>query len=106
MENKISFVSTGRVWGNTWGGGQCGYPSKTLHSDTRKNLLNMAKKMLADGSLDSGMGYESLTGAILKIVRYETIEVDCRKYTNTETEIVKVGKMPAKAREMLTESLY
>lgn len=83
-EQKIFFHSNGIVLGNLWGGGQGGYRAKILQADTKEALIEEAKIKLADGSLDGGMGFESLIGAKLSIKKITTIIVDGKEFTNKE----------------------
>lgn len=76
-----AFSATGLVLGNCWGGGKGAYTARQIHANTREDLLDQANKMLADGSLDSGMGFESLIGAALYIKATEYITVDGNTYS-------------------------
>ena len=61
------FRSKGLAYGKYWGGGEGAYQAEELTGETKEELLEKANTMLTDGSLDSGMGYESLIGAILDV---------------------------------------
>ncbi|MEA3295793.1 MAG: hypothetical protein U9Q27_01455 [Patescibacteria group bacterium] len=78
--------------GNFWGGGQGGYKTKSLQADTKKELINKAKTMLNDGSLDAGMGFESLTGARLNIIKISTIVQEGKELINEEIYPVVIGE--------------
>ena len=75
MENKISYHAEGFLLGNLWGGGKGAYPTIKLTSDSIYGIRELAENALSDGSLDSGMGYQSLIGAILKISISSTVFV-------------------------------
>ena len=62
------YNARGVVIGNLWGSGKGMYPSREFNNYMKKsNLYDDIKKALADGSLDSGMGYESLIGSYMII---------------------------------------
>jgi len=100
------YTSTGLVFGNFWGGGKGGFKAEPLRANTKEELLIQAQKGIEDGSLDSGMGYESLIGAVLNITETETIVKDGKDYRHEESEIEFVGKLNEEEQEMLTEALY
>jgi len=91
----------GIVYGNCWDGGQCGFKARKIEGGTLKEVKNTAKRMLEDGSLDSGMGYESLNGAVLE-AKIETIKmIDGEEYINTKYQIFTVGKTTEYQREQI-----
>lgn len=89
---QIKFKSTGIVLGNLWGGGEAMYTAKPLQADTEKELIDKAKTMLNDGSLDAGMGFESLTGARLNIIKISTIVQGGKEFINEETYPIVIGE--------------
>jgi hypothetical protein len=93
MEKQIEFKSRGTVLGNYWGGGQGSYSARTFFASSKEELIELNKKALADGSLDSGMGYESLIGARLVITTTTTINIEEKPYTNSEIEIEFIGEL-------------
>ena len=90
---KTTFNSTGIVLGNYWGGGQGGYQARSIEAKTKKELLKKANQMLTDGSLDSGMGYESLIGARLDITKVTSINIDGKVFLNHEHETEFIGDL-------------
>ena len=99
----VKFTSTGLVHGNYWGGGKGAYKAEKLSADTKEELIEMATKMLDDGSLDSGMGYESLIGALLNITKTTTIIHDGKPFTNEETEEEFIGDLTEEQQDFLIE---
>jgi hypothetical protein len=90
---------TGIVYGNCWGGGQCGFKARKIEGGTLKEVKAEAQRMLENGSLDSGMGYESLNGAVLE-AKIETIKmIDGEEYINTKYLVFTVGKTTEFQRE-------
>lgn len=106
MEKKIRYKSSGFVLGNYWGGGQGGYPARKYEADTLEELIALNEKALADGSLDSGMGYEKLLGAAIEVCTITTVEVDGKEYTNNEYHDVLIGDLTEEQQEWLLECLY
>lgn len=102
---KVSFISSGFVYGKYWGGGAGAYPAKKLQATTKKELLDKANDGLS-GSLDSGMGFEKqLLGAILKIVTVTTVEINDKLFTNEESEIKFIGKLNKDQKAFLEGTL-
>ena len=103
METKITYKAKGFVLGNYWGGGTGAYPIIELTADTKDELLEKAKVALEDGSIDSGMGYESLIGAILDITVTTSIELEGDNYFNEKFEFDTVGELTDEQYEFLQE---
>lgn len=93
MENKVRYEAQGCVLGNYWGGGAGSYPTIKIKGDTKEEVLEKATKSLEDGSLDSGMGFESLIGAVLDVTCITTVEIDGKTFTNKENEIESIGNL-------------
>ena len=102
---EINFESTGLVYGKFWGGGEGSYPARKLKASTRKELIEKAKEGL-NGSLDAGMGFESLIGAVLNITKTTFIIVKGRLFNNTEYQTIFIGKLTRKQKNHLLEHLY
>jgi len=93
----------GIVYGKFWGGGFGGYPARKLEAKTRAGIISRAKKML-DGSLDSGMGFEYLKGALLEIKEIETITKNKKDYNRSELESCFIGDLDEKEQNFLLET--
>ena len=104
-EYKKEYKITGFVYGNLWGGSKGAYPSTTLSGNNINKLLKKANEMLKDKSLDSGMGYESLIGALLTIKTTTTILVKGKEFKNDEYEdkVKVVGKLSNEEIEFLVQ---
>lgn len=98
---KTTYKSTGYVLGNYWGGGKGSYPATTLYNESKKELIKEAEQLLKNGGLDSGMGYESLIGAILYIDTIRETEIDGRVFVNVSTEEELIGEMTLEEEEFL-----
>lgn len=101
-EYKIKYESTGLVYGNYWGGGQGAFSARRLEAGTKEELLKQAEEGL-DGSLDGGMGYESLIGAMLNITKFTTVEIDGREFVNKEHETEFIGDLTDEQIDFLIE---
>jgi hypothetical protein len=95
------YNSAGIVLGKLWGGGIGGYKATDIEAKTRAELIKKAKKMLDDGSLDDGMGFEYLRGALLTIRETETIEHNGKEYHRVEPEYMIIGKITSAEKQQL-----
>ena len=105
MEKQIKFTAKGYVLGNYWGGGQGAYPTIRFTANTKEELLEQANQALHNGSLDSGMGYESLIGAVLEIKQTIKVEIDGHDFFNHEIEEEFIGKLNDEQVDFLSECL-
>lgn len=103
MNEKFSYDSTGLVFGNFWGGGKGSYPARQLHAETLEDLVKQAIDGL-NGSLDSGMGYESLIGAMLFVTKTTTIMAKQKPFIHKEVlSTVFVGDLTDDQKDFLIE---
>ena len=101
----VKYIATGLVYGNYWGGGKGAYASRILKSDTKEDIIEQATKGL-DGSLDGGMGYESLIGALLNIACITTVIIDGKEFENIEYELEFIGDLSEEDMDFLEECHY
>lgn len=87
----IKYKAKGYCSGNLWGGGVCGYPTKSYESDSLDDLKKQLNDGLANGSLDSGMGFESLRAFMVEIDTQTTIEIEGKLFSNSEYDIYSEG---------------
>ena len=102
---KKNYIARGLVYGNYWGSGRGAYKSETIEAPTLKKLLKTAKKMLEDGTLDSGMGYESLIGAIFNVEEVKTIRKNGKEYHRSEYDIKIIGDLKEQEQNFLIDTL-
>lgn len=105
--NQISkiFNSTGFVFGKFWGEGKGSYEAEKLRGfSSEKDLLKEARRQLKSGSLDSGMGYQKLIGAILEIEEKSTTIINDREFTNSEFSYKFIGKLTKREKEFLMQN--
>lgn len=96
-----TYKATGFVLGKHWGGGLGAYPSRLLQAKTKKTLLKKAKKELKSGGLDSGMGFESLKGALINIEEIETVNIKGKIFNRSEWEGEFIGSLTLKEEDFL-----
>jgi hypothetical protein len=96
---QFTYSAKGYVYGKLWGGGAGSYKSKSLEGfDSKESLMIKAKEMLDDGSLDGGMGYEYLIGAILYI---ETTDEEIE-----DIDVEFIGDLTKEQRTFLWECYF
>jgi hypothetical protein len=105
MEKIVKYTAEGFVLGFLWGGGMGAYPTIEFEADTKEELLEKAKLSLDDGSMDSGMGFETLKGAVLEVKKITSIEFEGNIFTNKEFdfEYEIVGKLTDKEGSYLID---
>lgn len=100
-----TYLSTGVVYGKNWGGGYGAYPARKIENNSRAGLLSEVKKLLKSGGLDSGMGFESLKGAVLDITETENILINGKEFNRMETETEFIGDLSETEQDFLLECL-
>jgi alanyl-tRNA synthetase len=99
---KTVYLSKGKVLGVCWGGGRAAYGTISLSSEISQiDLINKNLEALENGSLDSGMGFERLLGALLTIETIREIEFEDRIYCNVETEEQLIGDLTGDDEDFL-----
>lgn len=83
---RKEYKITGAVLGHLWGSGKGWYKAETLSGNNKTALIKRANKMLNDGSLDSGMGFQSLAGAYLTIETISIVSKDDKEYQRSDFE--------------------
>jgi hypothetical protein len=104
FKQTVEFKSRGLVLGNLFMGGEGAYKAKTLKANSKKELIEKAVDMLLDGSLDGGMGFDGLLGAMLEITTVTTFIVNDKCFRNEETESVYIGDLTAEQMQFLEET--
>jgi hypothetical protein len=99
---ETTYKASGYVLGNHWGGGEGAYPTIRLEADTFAEVLAKCNNALEDGSLDSGMGFERLIGAIINVTTITTIVFEDKDFINKEVESHFIGELTEEQEEFLT----
>lgn len=100
----ITYKATGMVLGNYWGGGSGSYPAREINANSLRELTDEIEEQLKSGSLDSGMGFESLIGAIMTIDTIDTREIDGKRFVAHGYEQTFFGELSEEQEDFLLES--
>ena len=92
-KEKVFYTADGVVLGNYWGGGKGWYPAERYNADKFTTLKNRIKDDFESGLLDSGMGYESLVGAFMVVVKHTIIEYRGKEFENEKSSRMWLGKV-------------
>lgn len=100
-KERVNYSADGIVLGNLWGGGKGYYPARKYYAETFTKLKNEIKEDFESGALDSGMGYESLLGAMMVITKHIAIEIEGVCFGNESKRRMWLGKINKReAREV------
>lgn len=91
-EKSVRFVANGTVYGTFWDDGEGYYPSRKLEGSSLEEIKKLAEDGL-DGTLDSGMGFKDLLGALLNVTRIECVEIDGKDFYHKEYETLIIGDL-------------
>lgn len=97
----IEYYAEGKVIGNLWDGGKGTYLSRSLFAKTKEELDKLIRDGIKSGSLDSGMGFQSLSGAAMTIIKKETRIIDNKPFVNKEYTLEFYGELSAEEIEWL-----
>jgi len=100
------YKAEGVVLGHLWGGGEGSYKATSITANTQEELLAKANEMLENGSLDGGMGFESLLGAFLIITTTKFIMYKGEDYSREEQETELLGDLDEKQQDFLQDTYY
>jgi hypothetical protein len=106
QDKKTYYRAKGYVYGIFWGGGEGTYPSNTITSTDIDDLREQIMNGIQYGSLDSGMGYQRLIGAIMEITILTDIVIDDKVYTNKDYQTEFFGDLTESQQEFLDCQLY
>ena len=98
--------ATGLVYGRNWEFTYNVYPSISFQNDSYEGLIAEANEALANESIDSGMGFESILGAMLNITCTTFIEIEENTFVNYEETIEFIGNLTEEQQEFLLEYSY
>lgn len=92
-ERTVRIEAKGMVVGKLWGGGKGYYPSSKVGGTTIEEVKKKAAEKMNDGSIDSGMGFETIVGVILDPVTITYIEIEGEIYTNKNYDagLIQIG---------------
>lgn len=102
----VTYKATGIVLGNLWSGGVGGYATTTITATNRASLVQQIENGIKDSSLDSGMGFGSLIGALMVINEIDSRKIDGKTFTAHDYEDVFFGDITPAQEEMLADMKY
>lgn len=102
----ITYKATGIVLGNCWGGGVCGYAAHEIRATNRASLVQQIENGIENGSLDSGMDFESLIGALMVIDEIDSRKIDGKAFIAHGYEDEFFGDITPEQEEMLADMKY
>ena len=91
FETTEQVIAKGVIYGNYWGGGSGSYPSINFYGETIEEIELKANKALEDGSIDSGMGFESIKMALLYVTTITSIEIKGHTFSHEEETTLMIG---------------
>lgn len=84
----VSVYATGEVSGLTWTDSAGIYPARAVRGNNREEVIAEIERMFNDGSLDSGFGFQRLTGYSMTLATTYQIITEHGPFTRTEYEEV------------------
>ena len=96
------YKTSGLVYGKDWGFGMSAYPAEKGNYHSYKELKEDIEKGIKEGSLDSGMGFQSLKGALIIIETIRRIVFKGRSYYNSAFKRVYFGDLSHKEKCFLS----
>lgn len=105
IENIVSsFSAKGLVLGNMWGDGKGTYTSTKIEAPTLLELEEKINQSLADGTLDSGGGFNGLIAVVMVVTETKSIEIEGEVYKNSKEETSIFGEVSPEEEDFLWES--
>ena len=101
-----TYHASGLVYGRYWGGGEGAYKAISVKAGTIDELDEKIEQGIADGSLDDGMGYEKLIGAIMTVTIATKWIVNGDEFIKEESSSKFYGDMTAGQEEFLTNAYW
>ena len=101
----ITYKATGIVLGNYWGGGKGSYPTHEINANSLRELNEKIEEQLKSGSLDSGMGFESLIGAAMMIDTIDIRQIDGKRFVAHDYKQVLFGELSEEQQDFLMEAV-
>lgn len=105
-QTNVKYIAKGLVYGLFWGGGEGTYPARTIVSSSMSDLTEKIMKGIDNGSLDSGMGYQRLIGAIMDITTETTIVIGGEDYVNKSYTTEFFGDLSENQQEFLEGQMF
>lgn len=78
------YYTDGYVIGDDWYDQKGSYPAVIIKADTYDELLRIVDEKFKEGSLDSGFGFQRLTGYELNVYAISTVNIDGVEFSRTD----------------------
>ena len=104
ITKRQRFKLRGIVLGKLWMGGKAAYPARESSGDDSDLLIKKAKEDLESKSLDAGMGFEYLMGAMLTLETITIISHEGKDYHRSDFEILFIGDLNFEEKEFLARA--
>jgi len=92
-ETQEQVIAKGIIYGLLFDGTSGSYPSINFYGETLEKVELKANKALEDGSIDSGMGFESIKMALLYVTTTTSIKVEGYTFTHEEETTLMIGNI-------------
>jgi len=102
---KKTYKAKGLCYGRYWGGGSGSYRAENYSSKSLEQLESDILQGIKDGSIDSGMGYEKVIGAVMDIETIETVTIDGKEFVHSEYETELYGDLSEDEQEFLLNNI-
>lgn len=102
---KKIYKAKGLVHGKYWGGGEGSFEAENYEAKTKNKLDKMINKGVEEGTIDSGMGYEKVLGALMVIETIETINKEGKEYKRSEFDDQFYGDLDKKQQNFLLNNI-
>lgn len=102
----VTYKASGIVLGNCWGGGIGSYVAREIKAVNRASLVQQIENGIKDGSLDGGVGFESLIGALMVIDEIDSRKIDGKMFIAHDCEDEFFGDITPAQEEMLINMQY
>lgn len=81
---KVRYYTEGYVIGDDWYDQKGSYDAVRIEADTYDELVEKVNKKFKEGSLDSGFGFQRLTGYELHVYAVSTVTLDGIEFSRTD----------------------
>lgn len=104
METTINYEAKGVCLGKLWGGGEGAYTTEKYTNSSLSKLKTEIEKGIGNSTIDSGMGFESMIGALMIVTTIRTKTINGKNYTNKENENMFFGDLTEEQQDFLDNS--
>ena len=104
MTEKKEWRAEGLCYGKYWGGGEGSFEATKYSCYTsEEELVDTIVSDIDNGNIDSGMGYESMLGAVMRVTRTITLDFKGKIFINEESKVAIFGDLTEEQSDFLLE---